>query len=193
MAFESGDKRSRRLALAAEGKKLCGGCQSVKPLDEFNASKRTWDGKVTQCAECCAERLKRWREKNPNGFREWHSRNREKRSRDFRAWREQNREGRAAYMSAWMKANLPKVIAKKAKRKAAKRLASVAWADEAAMREIYREAARLTQETGVRHEVDHFYPLQGELVCGLHCEANLQILTKEENIRKLNRMPVGGE
>ena len=58
-----------------------------------------------------------------------------------------------------------------------------------AIRAIYAEAARITKETGVRHEVDHFYPLQGEFVCGLHCEANLQILTKVENIRKLNRMP----
>jgi hypothetical protein len=96
-------------------------------------------------------------------------------------------------MTAWMKANLPKIIAKKAKRKAAKHRASVAWASETAMRTMYREAARLTRETGIRHEVDHYYPLQGELVCGLHCEANLQILTKEANIRKLNRMPEGVE
>lgn len=65
----------------------------------------------------------------------------------------------------------------------------VRWADLDAIRAIYAEAARLTAETGIRHEVDHYYPLQGEIVCGLHCEANLQILTKAENIRKKNRMP----
>ncbi|MFP5434219.1 MAG: HNH endonuclease signature motif containing protein [Alphaproteobacteria bacterium] len=63
------------------------------------------------------------------------------------------------------------------------------WANQEAIRAIYAEAALLTDTTGVRHEVDHIYPLQGKFVCGLHCEANLQILTKTENIRKHNRMP----
>ncbi len=76
-----------------------------------------------------------------------------------------------------------------AKRNAAKRNATPSWVDMERVREFYERAAFLTQATGVRHEVDHIYPLQGELVCGLHCEANLQILTKSENIRKSNRMP----
>ena len=35
--------------------------------------------------------------------------------------------------------------------------------------------------------VDHFYPLQGEKVSGLHVPANLRIITAAENIRKSNR------
>lgn len=189
MAFEESSRRDRRLELADHGLKHCGGCRTDKPVSAFNASKRTWDGKATQCAECCSARLNRWREANPNGFRRWHEQNTERRSKAFREWREKNKDRRAEYMATWLKANLPLLIARKAKRKAAKRRAAVAWANEEAMKVLYKEAARLTQTTGVRHEVDHFYPLQGELVCGLHCEANLQILTKEENIRKLNRMP----
>lgn len=49
---------------------------------------------------------------------------------------------------------------------------------------MYKEARRLTRETGVRHEVDHVHPIQGENLCGLHVPWNLGIKTKEQNQRK---------
>jgi 5-methylcytosine-specific restriction endonuclease McrA len=74
-----------------------------------------------------------------------------------------------------------------AKRRASKIQRTPAWADLDAIRAVYAEARRLTVETGVEHHVDHAVPLQGETVCGLHVEWNLQILTGSENIRKKNR------
>jgi len=50
---------------------------------------------------------------------------------------------------------------------------------------IYQQAAALGLE------VDHVIPLRGENVCGLHVENNMQILTRAENIKKGNRMPMG--
>lgn len=76
-----------------------------------------------------------------------------------------------------------------AKRTSAKKRAVPAWANKAAIRAFYAEAARLTAATGVRHEVDHVFPLQGDLVCGLHWEKNLRIATRSENAKKKNRMP----
>lgn len=60
------------------------------------------------------------------------------------------------------------------------------WANKAAIRAIYIKARQLTIETGIKHEVDHIIPSNHELVCGLHVENNLQILTEYENIRKSN-------
>lgn len=73
------------------------------------------------------------------------------------------------------------------RRKAAKKQRTPPWSDLDAMREIYAEAHRLTQETGVMHHVDHIVPLQGKTVSGLHVPNNLQILTASENSRKGNR------
>ena len=77
------------------------------------------------------------------------------------------------------------------KRRARRHNATPTWLtpeQHAEIKAVYVEAARLTQATGVRHEVDHEVPLQGENVCGLHVPWNLQILTRVENIRKKNKV-----
>ena len=87
-------------------------------------------------------------------------------------------------------ANPEKFRAKEAKRRAAKLLAIPSWLtkeDYQAMEAICKEADRLTQETGIKHHVDHIHPLQGKLVCGFHCPSNLQILTEFENCSKHNK------
>lgn len=74
-----------------------------------------------------------------------------------------------------------------AKRNAAKLGATPPWANQEAIKQFYVEARRLTAETGIPHEVDHIVPLQHPLVCGLHVETNLQVLTAEANNKKNNR------
>lgn len=58
-----------------------------------------------------------------------------------------------------------------------------AWADMAKVRKIYSDCPK-------GYHVDHIYPLNGDLVSGLHVETNLQYLTAEENMSKGNKMPV---
>lgn len=50
---------------------------------------------------------------------------------------------------------------------------------------FYKEARRLTKETGVPHEVDHIIPCS---TGGLHCPTNLQVLTKSANAAKSNHI-----
>ncbi|GAF77969.1 unnamed protein product [marine sediment metagenome] len=45
---------------------------------------------------------------------------------------------------------------------------------------------------GVKHSVDHYYPLNGPTVSGLHCDDNLQVITLGDNIRKGNKNPDDG-
>lgn len=60
------------------------------------------------------------------------------------------------------------------------------WARKEVMLAIYRRAAMLEIETGIPHHVDHVVPLASPMVCGLHCEDNLQVLTVDENLAKHN-------
>jgi hypothetical protein len=55
------------------------------------------------------------------------------------------------------------------------------------MSRMYLEAWRLTLNTGIVHHVDHIVPLKSPTVCGLHCEANLRVLQKTDNLKKGNK------
>lgn len=138
------------------------------------ANKRTYEKNKAKVLATAARYREAHKAEERAARRAHYLRNREKVARDTKAYREANP---GLYAAAG------------AKRRATERKATVAWANLEKIAEIYEIAARLTRETGVPHEVDHFYPIQGKTVCGLHCEANLQILTMVENRSKANRHP----
>jgi hypothetical protein len=121
--------------------------------------------------------------------REYYNRNRERRLQKARDWHAANKSSVAARHEQWRKENASKRVASVGKRNAIKLKAMPVWADEDKINAFYEEAARLSEETGIKHHVDHIFPLQGKTCCGLHVHTNLQILTALENVSKHNKMP----
>ena len=157
--------------------------------------------------------MKAWREKNKPRIkaenRVEYQQKRAQRDAVNARWRAENPDRCTEIAKRWRKANPQIVNAKAAHRRAAKRLAVPAWANPEAIASLYRSAASLSDSTGEPHEVDHIVPLVGPLVqsrdlgnpipkrlffgplipvvCGLHCEANMQVLHHVANRRKNNR------
>ncbi len=94
-------------------------------------------------------------------------------------WRQKNRVRIRFLSSKWKAANKGKVNAYTRARQA--RLRAAAWADRQKMLAFYDACPK-------GFEVDHVVPLNSPLVCGLHCEDNLQYLTTLENQYKSNKV-----
>jgi hypothetical protein len=60
------------------------------------------------------------------------------------------------------------------------------WANKQVIKNIYSTAKKLTEQTNIKHHVDHIIPVRHPLVCGLHVESNLRIISATENIEKSN-------
>lgn len=198
--------------------KVCTKCKKEKPAEAFGRDPRLRSGLKSQCKECrsahkrewyrrnrdhVTEYNHKWRAENPDYHTVWQQENRdrinaqareryakdptphlEKRFRMYRI----HREKRLSYARQYSKEHRAEGAAHQMKRKAAKVSATPAWADPDKIVVFYQKARELTQTDGVERHVDHIVPLQGERVCGLHCEDNLQILTAAENLAKNNRL-----
>lgn len=80
---------------------------------------------------------------------------------------------------------------KKLSRIAKTNLATPKWLTEDYKKEIekiYKLCRETTKATGIKHEVDHIVPICGKTVSGLHVPWNLQIITKEQNGKKSNKL-----
>lgn len=165
--------------------KACKRCLIDKPLEHFSRAKAAADGCSPWCKLCHREYGRAWKRPQPQ------RRDPDSARAAQRRYRERHAAKRSAQHAAWAKENAASRAAATAKRKAARLQATPPWADMDAIKAIYVEARRIQVETGQRMHVDHVIPLQHELVCGLHCEANLQILPGPVNEGKGNRFDAG--
>ena len=150
---------------------------------------------------------KQWKQDNKERIREtdrlWVAKNKDRRNQLERERRARNHDANLAKRhqhkaenadkiklqnAQWKRDNAGKVSAYTRKRQAAALLRTPTWADNDKIVAIYKEAAAM-RALGIEVHVDHVYPLQGNLVSGLHVHANLQLMLATDNIAKGNRMP----
>jgi len=171
--------------------KVCRRCSAEKAADEFRNDPRYRDGLSSWCKQCFRENNSKWARENRERLTQkaagWRAQNPEAWRETYRRFHDANREKRAREHAEWAKANRGKRNATSAAYKAAKLRATPPYADQQSIAAIYEKAARIQRETGERMHVDHIVPLQHPLVCGLHCEANLQILPGSINEAKRNK------
>jgi len=102
-------------------------------------------------------------------------------------WSEKNKDKKAKYVKEYQSRNPEILLANCVKRRARKLLAQPSWANEFYMKEIYHLYKLRSKITDKKLHVDHIVPLKSDLVCGLHNEFNLRIITAEQNMKKGNR------
>lgn len=179
---------SRKEAKAAGLKRYFTGkpCKRGHVVERQVASER--------CRECATASTAACRKRSPDKAAAfaavWRKRNPGKAAALRTAWKKRNPDKMAAFTTAWRKRNPDKVAAFTATRRSAKLQRTPSWVDRDAIRAVFKEAKRLTTETGVRHDVDHEIPLQGKLVSGLHVHTNLRAIPAVENNRKYNKFQV---
>lgn len=112
----------------------------------------------------------------------------EARRAEVRAYRVAHIEELKARARERQRATLPSFRAWGAARHARKMLAMPPWADRVALREKYTIAAQATARTGLKHVVDHFYPLRprNAAFSGLHVPWNLRVMIEQANSIKNN-------
>jgi len=158
--------------------KKCSKCRKTKALNEFNVDRTRPDGYRPACKSCTKAQQAIYRANHAD-----------KDSLRHAKYRSLNREKRNAAASIWGHNNRGLLRAWHAKRRAKKIGATPPWANEDMMRLFYEQSQFRTAQTGIPHHVDHQYPLNGKIVCGLHCEQNFMVMTAVGNQSKGASMP----
>lgn len=175
--------------------KTCTKCGVEKPLSEFGKRSNRPCGIVGFCKACAAKRAREWqasnKERDAQRKKVWRESNSELIYLLRKQWFDDNPEKRKLMAKSYRARHPAKCSALHAEKRARKLRAEPVWADRAKMQEIYAACAFLTKETSIQHHVDHVIPLRSKVVCGLHNEFNLQILTAEDNQKKYNLFKAG--
>ena len=181
--------KDRKVKLALDSLKECSLCFNTKPFKDFGVEK---GGRISsQCLACnkisCkksyrANRSTRLRQKKVY-YEEKSEHLKTKRKEYYR----DNHDKVLSCNTSWRKKNTAITSARGKKRYRDVKNATPTWLTDVQLLNIeilYAKCRELTQSTGIRHNVDHIFPIGHGKVSGLHVPWNLQILTASDNIKK---------
>lgn len=151
------------------------------------ADRLTSNGTCTQCLPSVRSAWKTGNERVREGNAIYYERNRESVLSLNKEWRDSHPDEVKNCRRRYYEKNKPKYTASSRARKEHVALATPSWADMEAITAVYVDAGRLSEETGIKHDVDHIIPLRGKFVCGLHVHNNLRPIPASENRSKGNR------
>lgn len=140
-----------------------------------------------KCVGCKREWEKEWRTKNPEKDKAIRKREVRKNKKSYQRRTDSyiERRGKEQFLSErrdWRQNNPEKVAECIERRNGHLRDAKPNWANNETLKEIYMERDRLVKKTGIPHHVHHIIPIcELNYVSGLHCEANLIIVTEDEH------------
>ena len=134
----------------------------------------------------------KWRAEHP-GYaaavsKAWYAINKEKVSESGRVKRAENPGEWAAKTRRYNALNPGLSSFNGAQRRKAAKIATPPWVDFEDIKDTYRLAKILTDMTGVKHHVDHVYPLKHKLFSGLNVPWNLGVVPAVVNLRKHNNV-----
>lgn len=146
------------------------------------------------CRVCHYAATRAYAKKNPERTAAYKKKyaegNKERRRETCRRYRTDRADRAKASADKWRAANKGKTRAQVRKRQARLAQACPSWLSDEQYLEIqrlYTEAFQRELADGVKYEVDHIEPLQGEDRCGLHVLWNLRIVPRTVNRVKGNK------
>lgn len=197
--------------MTIENIRTCTKCKLAKQFCEFHKDSSRKYGISYICKECYSEKDRKTYcsnlEKNKKRGIAFYWSNPEKQKKLRRERYAKNPEQYIAYIKEYSLKNWDKikktrrvryektkfeVMAYNALRRADKIKATPSWLNnehKKQIRDMYKQAAKMTVSTGVVHHIDHIFPLRGKGFNGLHVPWNLRIVTKLENLKKTNKFP----
>jgi hypothetical protein len=156
--------------------KQCSTCKEQKELSLFNKASTNKDGLSYSCKDCLKKHKKKYRENN-----------KAKIVQDRKKYKAENKAKVLAAKKRYRQKYKVRHSIQKSVRERNIRLATPSWASYDEMALFYEAARAFRTYTGKEYHVDHIVPLKSPKVCGLNCEANLQVLEAFDNLSKSNK------